>query len=250
MICFWMSPFPQNWKDHAAHRRKWMSVSLEYRAMFLPFLLRTDGLSLRTGTGITISQRSLKLGTSTAQRWDSVAFFFIMTIPVYIQQQQWLTFLMRVRCSCCHTHHIRQTFLPATSSYFEKWKTTEGYHVWEHWRCMSSVHKGCWRHTQINLGWGVEQVVSLHGRMQSCWRKILWKNGVTLSGKSSQLWVSRNFWSILMYVRILLIPCGKFRWPYLGKATAAARAVLSIPNNVCRIFVYPNKDMAANALDL
>ena len=30
-----------------------------------------------------------------------------------------------------------------------------------------------------------------------------------------------------------LIPCGKFRWPYLGKVTAATRAALSIPNSTC-----------------
>ena len=32
------------------------------------------------------------------------------------QQQQRLTFSMRARCSCCRTHRIRQTSLPATAS--------------------------------------------------------------------------------------------------------------------------------------
>ena len=35
----------------------------------------------------------------------------------------------------------------------------------------------------------------------------------------------------------LLIHCWKFGSPYLGKATAAARAVLPIPTSVCSIFV-------------
>ena len=43
-----------------------------------------------------------------------------------------------------------------------------------------------------------------------------------------------------------LIPCGKFGSPYLGKATAAARAALPIPNSACGIFVCPNKVTAAN----
>ena len=38
-----------------------------------------------------------------------------------------------------------------------------------------------------------------------------------------------------------LIPCGKFGSPYLGKATAAARAVLPIPNCACGIFVRPSE---------
>ena len=47
-----------------------------------------------------------------------------------------------------------------------------------------------------------------------------------------------------------LIPCGKFQSPYLGKAKAATRAALSIPNIVCLIFVCTNEDMSENALDL
>lgn len=39
-------------------------------------------------------------------------------------------------------------------------KATEGYPVWERERCMSSIHEGCSRHTQINLAWRMEQVVS------------------------------------------------------------------------------------------
>ena len=57
-------------------------------------------------------------------------------------------------------------------------KTTDWYPVWERRRCMSSVHEGCWRPTQINLGWGVEQVVSLHDKEHSCWRKVLWKKWI------------------------------------------------------------------------
>ena len=35
----------------------------------------------------------------------------------------------------------------------------------------------------------------------------------------------------------ILFPCGKFRSPYLGKATAAARAALPIPTTVLSIFL-------------
>ena len=48
---------------------------------------------------------------------------------------------------------------------------------------MLSIHEGCWRHTQINLGRGVEQVVSPHGKVHSCWRKVLckkkWSNSLS-----------------------------------------------------------------------
>ena len=119
--CFRESPHPQNCKDHAVHRRNLFLVSSENRAMSPPFLLRTDGQSLRTGTRITVSRRSSKFGASAAQRRDSVAFFLIMTMPVRTQQQQRrLTFSMRGTCSCCRTHSIHQTSLPATSSYFQK----------------------------------------------------------------------------------------------------------------------------------
>ena len=57
------------------------------------------------------------------------------------------------------------------------------------------------------------------------------------------------------HVRVLFtttsfIHCGKFGSLYLEKATAAARAALPIPNSACGIFVFPNKEMAANARDL
>ena len=45
-----------------------------------------------------------------------------------------------------------------------------------------------------------------------------------------------------------LIPCGKFGWPYLGKATTAARAALPIPNSACGIFVCPNKRYGCQCL--
>ena len=78
--------------------------------------------SMQTGKCITVSRSSSKFGTSAAKRRDSVDFFFIMTMPVRTQQQQWLAFSMRASCSCCRTHRIRQTSLPATSSYFQKWR--------------------------------------------------------------------------------------------------------------------------------
>ena len=46
------------------------------------------------------------------------------------------------------------------------------------------------------------------------------------------------------------IACRKFGLPYLGKATAAARAALPIPNSASGIFLCPKEGMAANAWDL
>ena len=43
----------------------------------------------------------------------------------------------------------------------------------------------------------------------------------------------------------LCVSCGKFGWRYLGKATAAARAALPIPNSACGSFVCPYKGTAA-----
>ena len=37
-----------------------------------------------------------------------------------------------------------------------------------------------------------------------------------------------------------LNPCENIGWPYLGKATAAARAALPIPIGVCSVFVCPD----------
>ena len=116
--CFRTSPHHQNSKDHAAHRRNWLPVPSENRTMSPPFLLRTDGQSLRICTCITVSRSSSKFGVSAAHRRYSVAFFFIMTMPVRTQQQLLLTFSMKSKCGCCRTHRIRQTFLPETSSYF------------------------------------------------------------------------------------------------------------------------------------
>ena len=137
--------------------------------------------SLRTGTCITVSQRSSKFGTSAAERRDSAAFFFFfMTMPMSTQQQQQLTFSTRARCSCCCTHRIHQTSLPQRLPTTRSEETTEAYSVWECRRCMLSVHEGCWRHTQISLGRGEEQVVSPHGKVHSCWKKVLWKDWVIL----------------------------------------------------------------------
>ena len=54
----------------------------------------------------------------------------------------------------------------------------------------------------------------------------------------------------VFFFTTLLIPCGKFGSPYLGKATAAARAAVPISNNACSIFVFPKKRIAAKAWDL
>ena len=114
--CFRKSFHSKNSKDPAALRRKCLPVSSENRAMSPLFLLRTDGQSLRTGMYVTVSRSSLKFGASAAQRRDSVAFFFIMKMPVRTQQQQRLTFSMRARCSCCRTYHIRQDLSPCDFS--------------------------------------------------------------------------------------------------------------------------------------
>ena len=113
------------------------------------------------------------------------SFFFIGTIPVRTQQQQPLTFSMRARCSYC----IRQTSLPATSPIPRSEETTDGYPVWERRRCTSIVHEGCWRHTQINLGWGSSGTRGLTAWQSaySCWRKVHWtKSSILLSGECNQ----------------------------------------------------------------
>ena len=108
--CFRTSPHTPESKDHAARRRKWLPVSAKNGVMAPPFFLRTDGQS--------------KFGTSVAQTRDSVAFFFIMTMPLRAQQQQRLAFSVRERerCCCCCTHRIRWTSLHATSSFLPEVK--------------------------------------------------------------------------------------------------------------------------------
>ena len=44
-----------------------------------------------------------------------------------------------------------------------------------------------------------------------------------------------------------IIPGGKSGLPHWGKATAATRAVLTIPTRVCSVFSPPNNGMAASA---
>ena len=59
-----------------------------------------------------------------------------------------------------------------------------------------------------------------------------------------------SFHFIFIFIDHSIYPLLKFGSSYLGKATAAARAALPIPNSACGIFVCPNKGMAANAWDL
>ena len=63
----------------------------------------------------------------------------------------------------------------------------------------------------------------------------------------SQLYVPALFSSevLLLFFSTSFIPCGKLGSPYLGKATAAARAALPVPNSARGIFVCPNKGMVA-----
>ena len=61
---------------------------------------------------------------------------------------------------------------------------------------------------------------------------------VLLSGKL--------FKEILNKYKNIKIPCGKFGSPYLGKATAAARAVVPIPTGVCSIFECPNSGVTTS----
>ena len=53
----------------------------------------------------------------------------------------------------------------------------------------------------------------------------------------------------LFHFSTSFILCGKFGSPDLGKATAAARAALPIPNSVCGVFMCANKSMVVNAWD-
>ena len=53
-------PPPQKSKDHEVHRRKWLPLSSQNRAMSPPFLLRTEEQSLRTGTCIIWYRRCPK----------------------------------------------------------------------------------------------------------------------------------------------------------------------------------------------
>ena len=48
-------------------------------------------------------------------------------------------------------------------------------------------------------------------------------------------------WLLFFKEKDSFIPCMKFGSPYLGMATAAARARLPIPTNVCSIFLWPSK---------
>ena len=177
----WQVPSPQNSKDHPAHKGKWLPVSLENQAMSPPFLLRTDWQSLQTGTHITVSWRSLKFGASTIQRRESVAFFFNVTMTVCTQQQQQLTFSMKARYSCCHTNCIRQTSLPATSSYSQMWRNS--------WRVpylrVLKMHVECsWGLLKINpnqpgLRSGTSGFTTWQSAYEGRLKKIL-KNGVIL----------------------------------------------------------------------
>jgi len=72
-----------------------------------PFLLRTDGQSLRAGTCTTVSRMSSKFGaivTQTRTPWP-----FLRTQEHLRIQQKLSTFSRRARCSCCHRgcHRIR-----------------------------------------------------------------------------------------------------------------------------------------------
>ena len=60
----------------------------------------------------------------------------------------------------------------------------------------------------------------------------------------------QTFWVIIFSFSTSLTPCRKFGLPYLGKATATARAALPIANSACGSFVCPNKGVAASAWDL
>ena len=74
--------------------------------------------------------------------------------------------------------------------------------------------------------------------------------------KQQQYAVAHNLHSIhfhhgtvFFFSPTLFIPCGKFGSPYLGKATAAARAALPIPNSACGIFACPDKRYGCQCLE-
>ena len=74
---------PLKLKRSCVHCRKSLPVSWENQAMSTPFLLWSDRKSQQTVTCTTVSQKSSKFGDSTAKRWDSVAFFFSMKMPLH-----------------------------------------------------------------------------------------------------------------------------------------------------------------------
>ena len=67
----------------------------------------------------------------------------------------------------------------------------------------------------------------------------------------TQTMSSRCFWHMGVFFVVLntsFIPCGKFRWPCLGKTTAATRAALPIPTSVCCIFMCPENGNSCQCL--
>ena len=83
-----------------------------------------------------------------------------------------------------------------------------------------------------------------------CRWQVTPKHAYTLDQTKSEWTDSAAVQAFHFHFIISLIPCGKFESPFLGKATAAARAALPVPNSACGIFVSPNKGMASSAWDL
>ena len=153
----WLFPDESPHQNSKDHRREWLSVSSKNQAMSPPFLLKT--LSPE-------SLRSLVLApTKDGTPWPFSSVWQCQS--AHSSNNGWLSERKRETRSCCRTHCIRQTPLPETSFSVQKsrndWKE-----LWERRGCVWGVHEGCWRHTPINLGWWVEQVVSTHGKVHSC----------------------------------------------------------------------------------
>ena len=112
--------------------------------------------------------------------------------------------------------------------------------------CSRLVHcNPCWKLDQVPLNEDVHsKYCSRLGHCNPWWKLVQ----VLLSEDHTMLLFSSQESSLSYFISLSLslsffnaswIPCGKFGLPYLGKATAAARAALTI------LIVCPNSGMAA-----
>ena len=193
---FRMSPHPKNSKIHATHIRKWLPVSSENRAMLPPFLLGTDWQRHHFSWG----QMDNHCGLVRASRSPEGLWSLVPVPPkdgnlwpfsssrqrqcAHISNNGWLSQWERsAAAAAAPTVFIRLLslwLLPIPRSE----ESTEGCPVWDN----ESAEDACWVFTRaVELEDIVEQVVAPHGKVLSCWRKVLWKKWSNfLSGESNQ----------------------------------------------------------------
>ena len=97
-----------------------------------------------------------------------------------------------------------------------------------------------------NLCSVVAQMQKLRSPMlgiQSCQSSLL-----SVWSRSECNFVCYNCCQIFFLLERFIIPCGKFGSPYLNKATAAARAVLSITISVCVEFCHVQTMIMAGSI--